>query len=603
MFENTYWKGRGKPSDFDPGPAKNLKWARLFSETPNYRGLSKEDTGREKFRWHFGPMYYRGRLGKNKVKVLIIGQEGAQDESLSHRSFTGGTGARMQHFLHTLGINYSYLFVNTFVYPIFGQYDDKIKWLAQNNESPIVQHRHDIFDYILEKNDVRLIIAVGTAAKETVQTWVEYRGGTCSKGAQDVSFCTGNFLDAKTQIVGVMHPGGAGKGGSVTKIKASFIKVLDQVKAWTEADPEWLPVDKGMERDFSLPYKYSSKPIPFHDFPFGCNWRLGRGGTSSNRKDSQRSIQIFSKEGKYSNKGHSIKYDSINNGDDEGYYTGKGDVPYEPDVHRYKDYDKGPSKSWATLLSGCKPGFEYPDLKSLGVKAHDSFGNGPIYRGTLTNPRFIIFADQKCHDDLFNMRAMTGDAGQHIQSFLNAAGIKKSYCIIRVFPFDTIGLSEPKCKEIAEHPQILKLYDEIIDRLLRKNKTKVILTFGHVSQYLMDRLSYNPPSEFNLKNWGESGAQANWNEALDSIKDLAYKRDIKNPSYHFDGTRTMIPSFDLPYGTLKWQGSGGDRGRRAKNKNGTSNMNYYKFSMPKWAWYLKPEPLSDEEQEAIDNHV
>ena len=56
-------------------------------------------SGSEEFRWHFGPMFYRGRLGDHQVKVLIVGQEGAQDESLSHRSFTGGTGARMQHLL------------------------------------------------------------------------------------------------------------------------------------------------------------------------------------------------------------------------------------------------------------------------------------------------------------------------------------------------------------------------------------------------------------------------------------------------------------------------------------------------------------------------
>jgi uracil-DNA glycosylase len=63
--------------------------------------------GKEKFRWHFGPMFYRGRLGDNQVKVLVIGQEGAQDESLAQRSFTGGTGARMQHFLHHIGITRS----------------------------------------------------------------------------------------------------------------------------------------------------------------------------------------------------------------------------------------------------------------------------------------------------------------------------------------------------------------------------------------------------------------------------------------------------------------------------------------------------------------
>ena len=39
-------------------------------------------------------MYYRGRLSDGQVKALVIGQESAQDASLAHRSFTGGTGGR-----------------------------------------------------------------------------------------------------------------------------------------------------------------------------------------------------------------------------------------------------------------------------------------------------------------------------------------------------------------------------------------------------------------------------------------------------------------------------------------------------------------------------
>jgi len=49
-------------------------------------------------------MSYGGRLAPGSAKVLVIGQEGAQDESLAHRSFIGGTGARLQHLLGWFGI-------------------------------------------------------------------------------------------------------------------------------------------------------------------------------------------------------------------------------------------------------------------------------------------------------------------------------------------------------------------------------------------------------------------------------------------------------------------------------------------------------------------
>ena len=176
MTWEEWWDGRGHPSEHDPGPAPNRRWARLFAEVPNYRGLGVAVTGRESFRWHFGPMFYRGRLGDDDVKVLIVGQEGAQDESLAHRSFAGGSGARMQHFLNHLGITHSYLFLNTFCYPIFGQYGQHLHWLARDAGSPIAAHRNEIFDYVVARNDLQLVVAVGTAAKEAVAAWFQTHG-------------------------------------------------------------------------------------------------------------------------------------------------------------------------------------------------------------------------------------------------------------------------------------------------------------------------------------------------------------------------------------------------------------------------------------------
>ena len=52
----------------------------------------------------------------------------------------------MQHLLRHIGLDRSYLFLNSFVYPINGQYENPLRPLAQDPRSPIVIHRHRDLD-------------------------------------------------------------------------------------------------------------------------------------------------------------------------------------------------------------------------------------------------------------------------------------------------------------------------------------------------------------------------------------------------------------------------------------------------------------------------
>jgi len=594
---NPHLAGRGDPWDHDPGPPADREWARLFAETPNYRALGVAVLGKEKFRWHFGPMFYRGRLADGAARVLVIGQEGAQDESLGHRSFVGGTGARMQHFLHHLGITGSYLFLNTFVYPINGQYDGaKLRWLGQDPASPIVKHRQAILDYVIDRNDLRLIVAVGVAAKETVVTWVKSHGGACPAGADDVSRCGGSVLRPKTRIVGVRHPGGAGKGGSTAAIIADFKKAIGQVAGWAASDPAWLPPDAGAQRLPAADYKYRSAPIPLRDLPYGVPWRVGQGGTSSNRKDGQRSIQMFSEAGTY---GGSATYRTDAAGAREGYVQEAGDVPYEPPKRSFAEFDRGPEGPLARLFMGGAPGLPWPDFAALGVRAHASFGHGPIYRGRPADARALVLADQESSDDLFTGRALTGDAGQRLQEFLGAMGIVRSYLVLRVLPVDTSDLSPAKVDAIVDHAQVRALYGAMVQAVVGPASTRVILTVGPHANRLADALSLGALHRVRMKAWGQAGALADWQAALTGLKTVSYPKDVASPSFAYDGRRGQIPRVDLPYGTLRWQGSSGDRAVRAGTAARPS-PDYYKIFMPKWAYDLAPEPLTAAEQQAAD---
>lgn len=587
-----HWAGRGSPWEYDPGPPQNRRWARLFAATPNYRGLGRAVIGREAFRWHFGPMFYRGRLGDRQVKVLVVGQEGAQDESLAHRAFVGGTGARMQHLLNHIGINRSYLFLNTFVYPIFGQYVGALRILAQHLDSPIRQHRHQIFDYLVVRNDVHLAIAVGNAAKESLAGWVVAHGGEASPGRLDEA--DASSISPRLRLVGVLHPGGA-TGGALKAIVSDFERALGQIQGWSQQDPAWLPPDQGGVRKPVADYKYRSAPIPFADLPYGLAWRVGRGGTSSNRRENQTAIQLFSADGRYNNTGHAVSYPGSAAGSELGYAEDAGDLPYEPPRGAYSRFDRGPGRAWARLLQGGHPDFPWPDLAALGLRHHPSFGYGPIYRGRLDHATVLMLADQGCHDDLFTGRALTGDDGQHLQAFLRAAGLTQSYAILRVLPVDTLGESSTTVRKAVDHPQTRALYGEVV----RRAQPDVVVTIGPLARRLVGHLQLDGTPVEVMGAHGRSGWLHSWQQALARLQLLSYRKDVPTPSFSYDGGREQIPRIDLTYGTLRWQGTSGDRGQRAR-LNGQPSFDYYRISMPAWAAALPPVALSAAERAAVD---
>jgi uracil-DNA glycosylase len=586
------WTGRGVPWEYDPGPPRNRRWPRLFAETPNYRALGLALTGREAFRWHFGPMFYRGRLGDGQVKVLIVGQEGAQDESLAHRSFTGGTGARMQYVLLHLGITRSYLFLNTFVYPIFGQYGSSLRALAQDLRSPVCQHRNEIFDYAAARNDLHLAIAVGNAAKESLATWVMSHGGNADPGR--LHDAESSVISPRLRMVGVVHPGAA-QDTPVSEITADFRAALRRIERWSTEDPSWLPADPDGVRQSADDYTYKSAPIPFRDFPYGIAWRLGRGATSSNRRDDQTAIQLFSADGSYNNAGDQISYLGSTNGSNAGYVEDRGDLAYEPPRIAYREFDRGPDARFARLLLGGEPDFPWPDFTAMGLFGHPSFGYGPIYRGRLDRPGLLAIADQGSHDDLFTGRALSGDAGQHLQAFLRAAGVTERYAILRVLPVDTLEGNVARMRAAVDDRRTQALYAEVI----RRARPGVVLAMGADAQRLVDRLDLGSTSIVSLRAFGQSSWKQSWQTALAALKSLRYGKDLSRPTFSYDGEREQIPRIDLPFGTLRWQGSSGDRAERAL-ESGRPTSNYYKLAMPEWAAELAPAPLSRDEQRAID---
>lgn len=146
----------------DPGP--DTAWSGLFSQAP----LETYQSHPTSFRLDFGPAYYRGRLD-GTARVLIVGQDPAANELVGHRAFVGASGQRIQAFLRRIGIRRGYLMVNTFLYPVFGQFIGDIRELSRDPE--ILGYRNRLLDYIADNNPLEAIIAAGAAARDAVERW------------------------------------------------------------------------------------------------------------------------------------------------------------------------------------------------------------------------------------------------------------------------------------------------------------------------------------------------------------------------------------------------------------------------------------------------
>lgn len=81
-----------------------------YAEQP-FRGLCEDVPGPsayppEDFRLEWGPVFHRGRLD-GTARLLVIGQDPAQHETIIRRTLVGEAGHRIQGFLAKLGLERS----------------------------------------------------------------------------------------------------------------------------------------------------------------------------------------------------------------------------------------------------------------------------------------------------------------------------------------------------------------------------------------------------------------------------------------------------------------------------------------------------------------
>jgi uracil-DNA glycosylase len=118
------------------------------------------------FRVEWGPIFHRGRLD-GSARVLVIGQDPAQHETVVRRILVGEAGRRVQGFLAKLGITRSYVFINAYLYSVYGSVKAKTRKNAQ-----LIDYRNCWIEALLSTGRIEAVVALGTAADEAWRFWL-----------------------------------------------------------------------------------------------------------------------------------------------------------------------------------------------------------------------------------------------------------------------------------------------------------------------------------------------------------------------------------------------------------------------------------------------
>ena len=191
------------------------------------------------FRLEWGPIFHRGRLD-GSASVLVIGQDPAQHEAVVRRILMGEAGRRVQGFLAKLGIERSYVLVNTFLYSVYGS----VK--ASSKKDPrLIAYRNRWLDALLVGTNVEAVLALGTAADEAWQLWK----GTPAGQARAVVYAS---------VTHPTQPESSSKGDKV-KLAAATKKLLE---GWNVALQKLAP---------AITHFDTPRPL----VPYGASWAAG----------------------------------------------------------------------------------------------------------------------------------------------------------------------------------------------------------------------------------------------------------------------------------------------------------------------------------------
>jgi uracil-DNA glycosylase len=141
------------PATFDPGIYLE-PFVTLCEQTPDESVYPFSA-----FRVEWGPIFYRGRLD-GTARVLCVGQDPAQNEAVVRRILIGVAGHRAQGFLAKLGLDRSYVMINSFLYSVYNQ----SRAAPHINDPEILDYRNRWLSALLGSGSLEAVVSFGTLA-------------------------------------------------------------------------------------------------------------------------------------------------------------------------------------------------------------------------------------------------------------------------------------------------------------------------------------------------------------------------------------------------------------------------------------------------------
>jgi hypothetical protein len=229
------------------------------------------------FRTEWGPIFHRGRLD-GSARVLVIGQDPAAHETIARRILVGEAGQRLQGFLARLGIDRSYVLVNTYLYSVYGS-------ATAVNAAGIKTYRERWLDAIVAKNHIEAVVTLGGLAEKAYDAWPASASATW----------------AHANMTHPTFPESASASGTMTK-KAAMKKLTDSWNAaltTLSASPLTPDTARPLVTYGAELTKADDVAIPEEDLPAGLPaWMRSvdawarRTGTTTAEKRAQISVTI-----------------------------------------------------------------------------------------------------------------------------------------------------------------------------------------------------------------------------------------------------------------------------------------------------------------------